>query len=245
MKQLEVSWIRSKLGLNDDALLPTSAIQRNAHLSYKMVDLLSLHDLYSHQGSLSPHPPTPSASLTLSEHLHSLPVHADDAQRRQHYQELEATLLSLLHDEDDWIAAMATVCCELHHAFEYYHWTGFYRHARHNLLIIGPYQGSHGCLRISFDRGVCGAAARTMTPQLVPDVHLFPDHIACSSSTQSELVIPVITPDQHLLAVLDIDSNHHDAFRLVDQIALTSICDLLGARFAHDAKKFEDNEDPR
>lgn len=76
---------------------------------------------------------------------------------------------------------MATVTCELHTAFQFYHWTGFYRVVSDELLMIGPYMGSHGCLTIPFHKGVCGAAASTRRTQLVPDVHRFPGHIACAS----------------------------------------------------------------
>lgn len=139
---------------------------------------------------------------------------------------------ALLEGEDDWIAAMATVACELHHSFEVYDWTGFYRAVSDDLLVVGPYQGSHGCLRIPFDRGVCGAAARTQETQLVPDVEQFPDHIACSSSTRSEIVVPVLTPDDTLLAVLDVDSNDLAAFDETDQRHLEALCARLGQQFA-------------
>jgi hypothetical protein len=86
---------------------------------------------------------------------------------------------------------MATVACEVHHSDDRFDWTGFYRVTEPGLLKIGPYQGGHGCLVIPFDRGVCGAAARTGEIQLVPDVDAFPGHIACSSSTRSEIVLPV------------------------------------------------------
>lgn len=147
------------------------------------------------------------------------------------YAKVRDAIASLLHGEDDWIAAMATVVCELHHAFGYFDWTGFYRVVSDELLVIGPYQGTHGCLRIPFSRGVCGAAARTKSSQLVPDVNAFPDHIACASSTRSELVVPVLTPDGRLLAVLDVDSNAPAAFDDVDREALESLCRALGARF--------------
>jgi GAF domain-containing protein len=140
-------------------------------------------------------------------------------------------VVSLLEGEDDWVAAMATVVCELHHAFDYFHWTGFYRVVGEDLLVIGPYQGAHGCLRIPFSRGVCGAAARSRETQLVPDVEAFPDHIACSSSTRSEIVVPVLSPSGRLLAVLDVDSNEPAAFDEVDQRALEELCALLGERF--------------
>jgi L-methionine (R)-S-oxide reductase len=96
-------------------------------------------------------------------------------------------------------------------------------------LVIGPYQGGHGCLRIAFTRGVCGAAARTRQTQLVPDVHAFPGHIACASSTRSELVVPLVrASDGALLGVLDVDSDAPEAFTAVDAEAL----EALAARLA-------------
>ena len=89
------------------------------------------------------------------------------SEKETRYEDVMARVRALLDGEDDWIAAMATVSCELHHEFDYYHWTGFYRHVTPALLIVGPYQGGHGCLRIPFERGVCGAAARTKSTQLV------------------------------------------------------------------------------
>jgi GAF domain-containing protein len=139
---------------------------------------------------------------------------------------------ALLDGETDWIAAMATVACELHHSFDHYDWTGFYRAVSDDLLIVGPYQGSHGCLRIAFDRGVCGAAARSKATQLVPDVEQFPDHIACSSSTRSEIVVPVLTPADELLAVLDVDSDALAAFDETDQAYLEQLCTQLGRQFS-------------
>ena len=123
--------------------------------------------------------------------IEPLPLSADAARRRAQYAAVRETIRSLLEDQTDWIAALSTVVCELHHAFEYYDWTGFYRVADQDLLLVGPYQGSHGCISIAFSRGVCGAAARTKSTQLVPDVNAFPDHIACSANTRSEVVVPV------------------------------------------------------
>lgn len=151
-------------------------------------------------------------------------------ERRAAYRAVEQTIASLLDGEDDWIAALATVACELHHAFDHYDWTGFYRVTRPELLIIGPYQGGHGCLRIPFHKGVCGAAARQRKTLLVPDVEKFEGHIACSSSTRSEIVVPVLTPTGDLLGVLDVDSNAEDAFNAADQESLERICADLGRR---------------
>lgn len=131
--------------------------------------------------------------------------------------EITDAILSLTHGETDTVALMATVACEIHHAHPYADWTGFYRVTEPNLLKIGPYQGGHGCLVIPFSRGVCGACARTGQVQNVPDVEAFSDHIACSSSTRSELVLPVWNGSGKLLGVLDIDSDTPAAFTKADE----------------------------
>jgi L-methionine (R)-S-oxide reductase len=147
------------------------------------------------------------------------------------YDELFSRIRHLLEGEDDWVSAMATVACELHHSDDRFHWTGFYRVVSERMLAIGPYQGSHGCLRISFDRGVCGAAARTGETQLVEDVHAFEGHIACSATTQSEIVVPVKDEEGEVFAVLDIDSDLPAAFDERDQEGLERICGWLGERY--------------
>ncbi len=155
----------------------------------------------------------------------------ESTERRERYAEIRGRLDHLLAEEDDWIAALATIVCELHTAFDAFDWTGFYRVTHPKLLVIGPYQGGHGCLRIPFDRGVCGAAARTRRTQRVDDVALFPGHIACSSTTRSEIVVPVISPSGPVLAVLDIDSDRPAAFSEFDQVELERICGDLATRF--------------
>ncbi|NNE52141.1 MAG: GAF domain-containing protein [Sulfitobacter sp.] len=139
------------------------------------------------------------------------------------YPTLAKTVSALTEGEDDPVALMATLACEVHHADDRFDWTGFYRVVGPELLKIGPYQGGHGCLVIPFDRGVCGAAARTRRVQLVPDVDAFPGHIACASSTRSELVLPVFNGAGDLIAVFDIDSDQRDAFKDEDATALTEI----------------------
>ncbi|MDS9466793.1 GAF domain-containing protein [Paracoccus sp. MBLB3053] len=141
------------------------------------------------------------------------------------YAELSQAIRSLAHGETDEVALMATLACEIHHADDRFDWTGFYRVTEPELLKIGPYQGGHGCLVIPFSRGVCGAAARSRETQLVPDVDAFPGHIACASSTRSELVIPVIAAGDRLIGVLDIDSNQPDAFTQEDADRLQEILD--------------------
>jgi len=142
---------------------------------------------------------------------------------RVDYNDLAATIVSLTEGEDDPIALMATIACEVHHSDDRFDWTGFYRVVAPGLLKIGPYQGGHGCLVIPFDRGVCGAAARTGQVQLVADVDAFPDHIACASSTRSELVIPVCDGAGALIAVFDIDSDQPAAFDQTDADRLNMI----------------------
>ena len=139
------------------------------------------------------------------------------------YKYVAKTIESLTEGEDDVIALMATVACELHHSDDRFDWTGFYRVTSPKMLKIGPYQGGHGCLRIPFSHGVCGAAARLGKTQLVPDVDAFVGHIACASSTVSEIVLPVWGKAGDLLAVLDIDSNQLDAFTQTDVDALAEI----------------------
>ncbi|KEO53244.1 GAF domain-containing protein [Thioclava indica] len=138
------------------------------------------------------------------------------------YEDLAKHIAALTTGETDEVALMATLACEIHHSDDRFDWTGFYRVTEPELLKIGPYQGGHGCLVIPFARGVCGAAARTGQTQLVPDVEAFPGHIACASSTRSELVIPVFA-QRGVIGVLDIDSNQPDAFTQEDGDALEAI----------------------
>lgn len=146
------------------------------------------------------------------------------------YDTLAKTIQSLTEGEDDPVALMATVTCEVHHSDDRFDWTGFYRVTGPEMLKIGPYQGGHGCLQIPFSRGVCGAAARTGEVQLVPDVDAFPGHIACASSTRSELVLPVRNAAGDLIAVFDIDSDQPNAFSQGDAEALEVILERVFAR---------------
>lgn len=139
------------------------------------------------------------------------------------YTYLAKTIAALTAGETDEVALMATVVCEVHHSDTRFDWTGFYRVTQPELLKIGPYQGGHGCLQIPFSRGVCGAAAKTGQAQLVADVDAFAGHIACASSTRSELVLPVYNGSGALIGVFDIDSNQPDAFSQQDADALTAI----------------------
>lgn len=145
------------------------------------------------------------------------------------YQQTEKEILSVLEGEANVTAQMATVACLLAHAFPDNIWTGFYLvdPLKPRELIVGPYQGTLGCLRIPFDRGVCGAAARLAETQLVADVHEFPGHIACDSRSVSEIVVPVRNGNGELFAVLDIDNPEAGVFDEVDQQALESLIEKV------------------
>lgn len=153
---------------------------------------------------------------------------ADKAAR---YAEVETEILAVLDGEPNLTARMATVASMLSDAFPAYFWTGFYVVDAHKTeeLVVGPYQGTLGCLRIPFGRGVCGAAARTRQTQVVEDVHAFPGHIACDSRSASEIVVPVIDGQGRLIAVFDVDSTEKASFDAVDGEALER---LLGKVFA-------------
>lgn len=146
------------------------------------------------------------------------------------YDALAARIAALTEGETDAVALMATLACEVHHSDARFDWTGFYRVTGPGMLKIGPYQGGHGCLVIPFSRGVCGACARTGDAQLVPDVNAFPGHIACASSTRSELVLPVRDGAGQLIGVFDIDSDQPDAFTPRDVAGMSAILDATFTR---------------
>jgi GAF domain-containing protein len=131
------------------------------------------------------------------------------------YEQLEAHSRALLSGIKDPVAAMATMSCLLHQGFGHL-WVGFYRVVAPQLLRVGPYQGSLGCLEIRFGSGVCGEAASRLETVIVPDVESFPGHITCDARSRSEIVVPVFDGSGALIAVLDIDSAHLAAFDEVD-----------------------------
>ena len=147
------------------------------------------------------------------------------------YQDVRKQIASVIAGETSVTARYATASCILREAFgERFYWTGFYvvDPLKPTELVVGPYQGTLGCLRIPFGRGVCGAAAQSGETQRVEDVHAFPGHIACDSASNSEIVVPVCDADGKLAAVLDIDSTQAGAFDAIDQAGLEAICaDLL------------------
>ncbi|WP_024353911.1 GAF domain-containing protein [Brevundimonas naejangsanensis] len=144
------------------------------------------------------------------------------ADKAECYAEVEAEILAVLEGEPNLTARMATVASMLADAFPAFFWTGFYvvDAAKGDELVVGPYQGTLGCLRIPFGRGVCGAAAKTRETQVVEDVHAFPGHIACDSRSASEIVVPVLDAAGDLIAVLDVDATETAAFDAVDAAAL-------------------------
>lgn len=140
------------------------------------------------------------------------------------YAALADEIDAVLAGEDDRVARMATVAAMLAAEFEHYFWTGFYCvDEGGDELVVGPYQGTLGCLRIKFGRGVCGVAAQTGETQIVPDVAEFPGHIACDSRSRSEIVVPVRDPAGRLIAVLDVDSTDLAAFGAADARGLEAI----------------------
>jgi len=140
--------------------------------------------------------------------------------RAEAYAQLCAELSSVLAGVDDPVCAMATVSCLVHHGFGHL-WTGFYRVvAPGTLLRVGPYQGTLGCLEIPFGKGVCGTAAATGKPVVVPDVASFAGHITCDARVKSEIVVPVFGRDGALVAVFDVDSDQPAAFDDTDRQGL-------------------------
>ncbi|MFZ5668999.1 MAG: GAF domain-containing protein [Pseudomonadota bacterium] len=164
----------------------------------------------------------------MAEAFNDLELSAD---RETRYAEVAAEIAAVLDGEPDRVARMATVAAMLAASFDHYFWTGFYvvDPARPGELVVGPYQGTLGCLRIPFGRGVCGAAAASGLAQRVDDVHAFPGHIACDSRSRSEIVVPVFDRAGALIAVFDVDSDRPAAFDATDARWLETI---LAATFS-------------
>ena len=158
----------------------------------------------------------------MAEAFNELTLPAEKAER---YATVAEEIASVLDGELNLTARMATVASMLAASFDTFFWTGFYvvDPEKERELVVGPYQGTLGCLRIAFGRGVCGAAAATGQTQLVPDVHAFPGHIACDSQSASEVVVPVFDRSGRLIAVFDVDATELAAFDEVDAQWLEAI----------------------
>ena len=156
----------------------------------------------------------------MAEHLN-----ISSGSKADKYAELLPQVEAVVRAESDWIANMANVASMIHETFGFW-WTGFYRVISVDWLLLGPFQGPMACTRIKRGRGVCGTAWTTGETQVVPDVELFPGHIACSSASRSEIVVP-IKRDGEVIAVLDIDSAELATFDETDREWLEKIAQLL------------------
>ena len=153
------------------------------------------------------------------------------AAKAERYAALAEEVAAVLEGERNFTARLATLAAMLAQAFEHYFWAGFYLvdPARPDELVVGPYQGTLGCLRIAFGRGVCGMAAAQRRTVIVPDVEAFPGHIACDSRSKSEIVVPVFGPGGALIGVFDVDATQPAAF---DEIDAAGIERILAQTFA-------------
>jgi L-methionine (R)-S-oxide reductase len=154
------------------------------------------------------------------------------AAKAERYASVAQEITAVLDGEPNIVARMATVASMLAASFEHFFWTGFYvvDPDKREELVVGPYQGTLGCLRIAFGQGVCGTAARSRQTQVVDDVNAFPGHIACDSRSVSEIVVPVVDAEGRLIAVFDVDSETPAAFDALDVEWLERI---LQDSFAH------------
>lgn len=149
-----------------------------------------------------------------------------DGSKEEKYALLYSQITALTESESDMIANMANIASMLHCTFGFW-WTGFYR-VIEDRLILGPFQGPLACSRIGFGKGVCGTAWKLQETVIVPDVEKFPGHIACSSASRSEIVVPVFDKERHIvIAVLDIDSDSLDTFDQTDAIWLEKIVNKI------------------
>ena len=155
----------------------------------------------------------------------------DAAAKDERYREVAAGIEAAIAPERDLLASMATMACLLHNAFPYYFWTGFYRRVGPTRLLVGPYQGTMGCLEIEFSRGVCGTCAARGETIVVPDVHAFPGHIACDAASASELVVPVVHEGE-LIGVIDLDSPRAARFDSEDVAGCLELARILAPRLA-------------
>jgi GAF domain-containing protein len=145
--------------------------------------------------------------------------------KAEKYNLLTEQIQSLIEGETDGVAVMANICAAIHDAMGFW-WTGFYR-VKNGELVLGPFQGPVACMHISYGKGVCGTAWKEKRTIIVPDVEQFPGHIACSSLSRSEIVIPIFSQNGEVTGVLDIDSKELATFDNTDQQYLEKICKML------------------
>ena len=151
-------------------------------------------------------------------------LHIAQGCKEEKYALLYKQITAVVESESDTVANMANVAAMIHHTFGFW-WTGFYRVIGEE-LILGPFQGPLACSRIAYGRGVCGTAWKEQRTQVVSDVEQFPGHIACSSASKSEIVVPLFKGGE-VVAVLDIDSEHLATFDETDRLWLERIVELL------------------
>lgn len=145
--------------------------------------------------------------------------------KSENYQLLLAQAQSLLKNEQDKIAKMSNISALLYNGLEDVSYVGFYRY-QNGELILGPFQGPIACMHIEIGKGVCGTVAATLKPQIVPNVHDFPGHIACDAATNSEIVVPLVK-NKELIAVLDLDSKNFNRYDAIDAEYLAKIADCI------------------
>lgn len=148
------------------------------------------------------------------------------ASKAEKYEQLIPQIKALVGNDTDHVAVLANVAAALHHSFAFF-WTGFYI-VKQNQLILGPFQGPVACMSIASGNGVCGTAWKKNETQLVKNVEEFPGHIACSSESKSEIVVPLRNAKGEVMAVLDVDSEHLSNFDLIDKRYLEELCDWIG-----------------
>ena len=152
-----------------------------------------------------------------------------DLTKKELYGELAAQLRALTDDETDPVANMANCAALIFNSVPRLNWAGFYL-LKGGELVLGPFQGRTACVRIALGRGVCGTAAEKRTTLRIADVTKFPDHIACDSASRSEIVVPLLTDDSHLIGVLDVDSPELDRFDDEDETGLQQIAGIISAK---------------
>lgn len=145
------------------------------------------------------------------------------------YQQLAAQLRALTDDETDPVANMANCAALIFNSVPRLNWAGFYL-LKGGELVLGPFQGQTACVRIAFGRGVCGTAAESHSTLRVDDLSKFPGHIACDSASRSEIVLPLLTKDSHLIGVLDVDSPELARFDAEDEAGLSTIAEIMAAK---------------